>query len=76
MEKVRIQYESDPGMHKKAHIVCEGSPLELEIGAAAILHQVSKVVAEEIGNDQNDVAQHIFGAVINKTLKDKEKKSE
>lgn len=74
MRKVTIKYESDPGVEGKSHITCEGSALELLVGAAAIVCQISEIVAKSNGDEQSNVALQIFGATLDNIMH-KERKS-
>ena len=71
MKKTILMYESDKENHIGT-IKAEGELLELIAGAGAILKDVSKAAAKALGEEPEDMAYRICGAVV-EMLRDEKK---
>ena len=71
MKKTILMYESDKENHIGT-IKAEGELFELIAGAGAILKAVSKAAAKALGEEPEDMANRICGAVV-EMLRDEKK---
>ena len=70
MKKTTLMYECDKETHNST-IRAEGELIELMAGAGAILKDVSKAAAKELGEEPEDMAIRIAGATINMLMDEK-----